>query len=229
MQFSSRLNRYLNKWFAMAKVEKLYEAVCDFMARDQYLDSCSRELLYVHLKPKTFKNLDEMAREAGLFAEARGDVSICVAKGQRENKDNKSTHKNEPSRPGNKPEIKCRICGKPHLTYKCWNNLDRKVASDAWIVSDGGRLVTVSSAETNSMQIKGDNSFHRDRGSNRSKGFGRGNNGGYGRGVVNKSENASGGDHQFNFCKVKGQKGSSDGIEALYQSKVDISFAFRCE
>ena len=29
------------------------------------------------------------------------------------------------------------------------------------------------------------------------------------------------GGHQINFCKVKGQKGSSDGIEALYQSKVD--------
>ena len=32
-----------------------------------------------------------------------------------------------------------------------------------------------------------------------------------------------GGGHQFNFCKVKGPRVSSDGIEALYQSKVDIS------
>ena len=77
-------------------------------------------------------------------------------------------------------------------------------------------MATASSAETNSMQMKGDNAFHRGRGSNRSRGFGRGNNRGYGRGVSNKSENASGGGHQFIFCKVKGQKGSSDGIEALY-------------
>ena len=34
IQFSSRLNSYLNKWLAMAKVEKTYEAVCDFMTRD---------------------------------------------------------------------------------------------------------------------------------------------------------------------------------------------------
>ena len=34
-----------------------------FFARDQFLDSCSREL-YVHLKPKSFKNLEEMAKEA---------------------------------------------------------------------------------------------------------------------------------------------------------------------
>ena len=83
--------------------------------------------------------------------------------------------------------------------------------------------MTDSNVETNSMQIKGDNAFHRGRGSNRSRGFGRGNNRGYGRGVSNKSENASRGGHQFNFCKVKGQKVSSGGIEALYQSKVDIS------
>ena len=196
----------------MAKVEKSYEAVCDFMARDQFLDSCSREL-YVHLRPKTFKNLEEMAREADLFAEARGGVYSCVAKGQRENKD-KATYKNESSRPGNKPEIKCRICGKPHLTYKCWNNPDRKVASSAEVLSDGGRLVTDSSVETNSMQMKGDNAFHRDA-------------------VVTRVEVLveeiiavtvevlaislkmhQGGGHQFNFCKVKGPRVSSDGIEA---------------
>ena len=50
------------------------------MARDQFLELCSREL-YVHLKPKTFKNLDEMAKEADLFAEARGDVNTCTNKG----------------------------------------------------------------------------------------------------------------------------------------------------
>ena len=35
----------------MAKEEKSFEAVCDFMARDQFLEACSREL-FVHLKPK---------------------------------------------------------------------------------------------------------------------------------------------------------------------------------
>ena len=53
--FSSTLNSYLSKWLAMAKVEKTYEAVCDFMARDQFSESYNREL-YVHFKPKTFKN-----------------------------------------------------------------------------------------------------------------------------------------------------------------------------
>ena len=37
----------------------------------QFLESYKREL-YVHLKPKTFKNLNEMVSQADLFAEARG-------------------------------------------------------------------------------------------------------------------------------------------------------------
>ena len=78
-QFGSRLRSYLDKWINMAKIENTFEAICDFMARDQFLESCSREL-YVHLKPKTFKNLDEMAKEADLFAEARGGIHTCTNK-----------------------------------------------------------------------------------------------------------------------------------------------------
>ena len=52
----SYLNSYLNKWINVAKIENTLEAMCDFMACDQFLESCSREL-YVHLKPKTLKNL----------------------------------------------------------------------------------------------------------------------------------------------------------------------------
>ena len=37
----NRLNSYLNKWLTLAKVERSYEAVCDFIARDQYLESCN--------------------------------------------------------------------------------------------------------------------------------------------------------------------------------------------
>ena len=55
----------------MAKVVKSFASVFDFMERDHFLESCSREL-YVQLKPKAFENLDAMAKEAYLFAEARG-------------------------------------------------------------------------------------------------------------------------------------------------------------
>ena len=51
---------------------------------DQFLDACSREL-FVHLKPKAFENLDAMAKEADLFAEACGGVFSCVNKGRTSN------------------------------------------------------------------------------------------------------------------------------------------------
>ena len=115
----------------MAKVEKSFEAVCDFMARDQFLEACSREL-FVHLKPKAFENLDAMAKEADLFTKARGDVFSCVNKGQR-NIDNKgAAHSKPESKPSGKPEIKCGICGKGHLTIR---NPDRKQAYSAEVAS----------------------------------------------------------------------------------------------
>ena len=133
IQFSSRLCSYLNKWLTMAKVEKSFEAVCDFMARDQFLEACNREL-FVHLKPKAFENLDAMAKEADLFAEARGGVFSCVNKGQRDN--NKGAAQSKPeSKPSGKPEIKCGICGKGHLTIRCYKNPDRKQAYSAEIAS----------------------------------------------------------------------------------------------
>ena len=81
------------------------------------------------LKPKSFKNLQEMAKEADLFAEACGGVYTCVNKAQRDNKGG-SRHKSD-SKPSRKPEIKCSICGKGHLTIKCNKNPDRKQAYSA--------------------------------------------------------------------------------------------------
>ena len=66
----------------MGNVEKAFEAVCDFMARYQFLESCNREL-YVLLKPKAFDNLGAMAKEADLFAEAHWGVFSCVNKGNK--------------------------------------------------------------------------------------------------------------------------------------------------
>ena len=141
-QFSGRLASYLDKWLGLAKVEKTYEAVCDFLARDHFLDCCSHEL-YLYLKPKPFKAIDELAHEADLFADAKGSVSMCISKGQRENKVvDKVQPKVEPNQE-QRPVVKCKICGKPHPTYKCWNNPDNKRVA--------------SCAEFNS-QYRGDNS-----------------------------------------------------------------------
>ena len=160
VQFSSRLRSYLNKWINMAKIEESFEAICDFMARDQFLESCNREL-YVHLKPKTFKNLDEMAKEADLFAEARGGVHTCVSRGQRDNRGAApSQNKTGASRPSGKPEIKCNICGKGHLTIKCFKHPNRMQVNSAELGSDTKQdkgSNSDASNETQGMQVKSDN------------------------------------------------------------------------
>ena len=161
----------------MAKVEKTYEAVCDFLARDQFLDCCSHEL-YLYLKPKPFKVLGELAHEADLFADAKGGVPLCISKGQRGSKVvDQAQPKVEPKQ-DQRPVVKCKICGKPHPTYKCWNNPDNKRVA--------------SSAEFNS-HYRGGNSY-RDQDRN----FGR----------VDQRDNHYDynnyrTDHQVNFCKIE--------------------------
>ena len=101
------------------------------MARDQFLDCCSHEL-YLYLKPKPFKAIDELAHEADLFADAKGGVPLCITKGRQESKVvGQGQPKVEPKQ-DQRPVVKCKICGKPHPTHKCWNNPDnKKVASSA--------------------------------------------------------------------------------------------------
>ena len=220
IQFSSRLCSYLNKWLTMAKVEKSFEAVCDFMARDQFLEACSREL-FVHLKPKAFENLDAMAKEADLFAEARGGVFSCVNKGQRDN--NKAAAQSKPeSKPSGKPEIKCGICGKGHLTIRCYKNPDRKQAYSAEVASGSsgskGSNSDYGGENEQGTQIKSEESE-----SSRGRGYTRGRGRGYFRGRGKTDGAPRGGGHQMSFCKTEVNRDTDDGIESIYQSKIDSS------
>ena len=200
IQFSSRLCSYLNKWLTMAKVEKSFEAVCDLMAHDQFLEACSREL-FGHLKPKAFENLDTMAKEADLFAEACGGVFSCVNKGQRDN--NKAAAQSKPeSKPSRKPIIKCGICGKGHLTIRCYKNPDRKQAYSAEIASGSSGS---KGSNTDSRLVAQGMQYRNDDAPNRGRGFGRGR--GAGRGFTHgrgKSDGTSrGAGHQMSFCKTE--------------------------
>ena len=118
-----------------------------FGGRDQFLEACSSEL-FVHLKPKAFEYLDAMAKEADLFAEAPGGVFSCVNKGQRDHDNKGAAHSKPESKPSGKPEIKCGICGKGHLTIRCYKNPDRKQAYSAEIASgsSGSKGITVITA-----------------------------------------------------------------------------------
>ena len=214
MQFSRRLRSYLNKWINMAKIEETYEAICDFMARDQFLESSNREL-YVHLKPKTFKNLDEMAKEADLFAEARGGVHTCANRGQRDNRGAApSQNKTGASKPSGKPEIKCNICGKGHLTIKCFKHPNRMQVNNAELGSETKQDKGSNSdanKEAQGMQVKSDNYQDKGRGDSHSRGRGSF----HGRGREN---NPSRGGHQLSFCEMQTNKKVNDAVESIYQS-----------
>ena len=117
-----------------------------------------------------------------MFADAKGGVPLCISKGQRGSKGvDQAQPKVEPKQ-DQRPVVKCKICGKPHPTHKCWNNPDnnKRVAS---------------SAEFDS-KYRGDNSnWGQDRN------FGR----------VDQRDNHYNShydnnyrtDHQVNFCKIE--------------------------
>ena len=179
-QFSSRMASYLEKWLAMAKVEKTFEAVCDFLARDQFLEIANQDM-YVFLKPKSFKTLGDMARDADLFADASGGVSYCLASGQRDSKSSRQTHIESTS--VKRPKLSCNICGKAHSTHECWYNPDQKATSN----------VDVAIVKP---QYKGDNSNRQSKScenyDGKIKGVLKG---------VQSNRNAT--EHQVNFCKIK--------------------------
>ena len=217
IQFGSRLRSYLDKWINMAKIENTFEAICDFMACDQFLESCSREL-YVHLKPKTFKNLDEMAKEADLFAEARGGVHTCTNKGQRDNRGAAQNHsKPDGYKRGGKQEIKCGICGKGHLTIKCYKNPNRMQASSAEVGNEAKGGDSDAKNEMQGAQARSDSFQNKGRGNS----FGRGRN--FPRGCGRGGNPPRGGGHQVNFCKTQIEERSENGIENICQSKGDNS------
>ena len=77
-----------------------------------------------------------------------GGVFSCANKGQRDN-DNKGAAYTKPeSKRSGKPEIKCGICGKGHLTIRCYKNPDRKQAYSAEVASgsSGSKEVTLITA-----------------------------------------------------------------------------------
>ncbi|MCG8096943.1 MAG: DDE-type integrase/transposase/recombinase [Candidatus Thiodiazotropha endolucinida] len=216
IQFSSRLRSYLEKWLKMAKIEKSFSAICDFMARDQFLESCNREL-YVHLKPKQFGNLDEMAREADLFAEARGGVYSCINKGQRDSRGaaQGKQDKVDSNKPSGRSDIKCSICGKGHLTIKCFKNPDRKQLYSAEVGDSGVKENFNTRVETQGSQVKNENTQNVGRGYTR----GRGNFRGSFRGRGKNNSTPRGAAHQVSFCQTEVTR-KGDEIGSIFENKV---------
>ena len=62
-QFLVRISNYFDKWVELASVDKSYEGVMELMVREQFTNSCPKDVA-VHLMERSPKDLEELARIA---------------------------------------------------------------------------------------------------------------------------------------------------------------------
>ena len=121
-----------------------------------------------------------MRKSLAEVAEIREVTLITVVKMSKERRfsNNKGAAQSKPeSKPSGKPEIKCGICGKWHLTIRYYKNPDRKQAYSAEIASGNSgskESNTDSSVVAQGMQYRNDDAPNRGRGFGRGRGAGRG-------------------------------------------------------
>ena len=126
------------------------------------------------------------------------------------------------SKPSGKPEIKCGICGKGHLNIRCYKNPDRKQAYSAEVASGSSgsreRNSDYGGKSEQGTQIKSEESE-----SSRGRGYTRGRGRVIFRGRGKTDGAPRGGGHQMSICKTEFNRESDDGIESIYQIKIDSS------
>ncbi|XP_069140237.1 uncharacterized protein [Argopecten irradians] len=136
-QFSLRLDNYFERWVEMTRTEKTYERLKDLVIRDQFIYCCGRELA-LFLKERIPSSLQEMARLADQFADARGSRNNLMTSRTNKHGDvkpqqNSSAHITDNLRGKAtvpQKERKCYSCGKPgHLSFECRNKKSSSVAA----------------------------------------------------------------------------------------------------
>ena len=122
-----------------------------------------------------------------------------------------------PRKEGEKQEIKCSICGKGHLTIKCYKNPNRMQASTAEVGKKAKGCDSDDKNEMQGAQARSDSYQNKGRGNS----YGRGRNLLCGRGRGGNPPR--GGGHQVNFCKTQIEERSEKGMENICQNKGDDS------
>ena len=77
VQFSSRINNYIERWIELSKTEKTYDKLKDLFLREQFMMCCSKEL-QLFLRERTPSTITDMAKIADQFAEARATTSSSL-------------------------------------------------------------------------------------------------------------------------------------------------------
>ncbi|XP_062615830.1 uncharacterized protein LOC134277515 [Saccostrea cucullata] len=123
IQFSTRLESYMERWMELSKTVKTYEELKDLMLREQFILCCNKELS-LFLKERIPPSIQDMARYADQYVEARATCSSAVT--QRPIFDKKVSFGKQLSFPssseGTKTSggIKCFYCDKyGHKQFDC--------------------------------------------------------------------------------------------------------------
>jgi len=114
-QFIFRLRTYLDKWIELSRCDKSYEGVCNTIIKEQFVNSCPKELS-VFLKERATKDLHEIA----LAAEQYLSAHQCQLATTNINRPLKTEEKTSSS---DTKDMRCYNCnGKFHKASDCWKN-----------------------------------------------------------------------------------------------------------
>ena len=75
-QFLVRISNYFDEWVELASVDKSYEGVMELMMREQFTNSCPKDVA-VHLMERSPKDLEELARIAEQYLVAHNKKLSC--------------------------------------------------------------------------------------------------------------------------------------------------------
>nr|XP_034315954.1 uncharacterized protein LOC117685617 [Crassostrea gigas] len=123
MQFSTRLDNYLERWIQLSKTNKTFDDLKDLFLREQFLLCCSKELA-LFLKERIPTSIQDMARYADQFAEARTVTSSSLTQkplfDRRQQSDRQPPYKDSVQQNQSGNAVKCYECGRQgHKAFNC--------------------------------------------------------------------------------------------------------------
>lgn len=148
-QFSMRLARYFERWLDLSKTDKSYEGLLNLMLKDQFMQSCGKELR-LFLRERIPKTIQEVSVLADQFREARGgNIIPLISRSKKHESRDKSmpdassgtvsqSSKSKENVLKGKRDKQCFLCNKTgHFAYEC--KLKQKVlAMEAAASGDRG-------------------------------------------------------------------------------------------
>lgn len=123
VQFSTSLDSYLERWIQLSRTNRTFEDLKDLFLRKQFLLCCSKDLS-LFLKERIPPSIQDIARNADQFAEARTTTSSSITQkplfDRRQTSDKQSQYKDTAQQNQGGNGVKCYECGRhDHKWFNC--------------------------------------------------------------------------------------------------------------